>query len=136
MKQYSTNQLSLNGYYPPLHVLTQLLDLIRETTDYYANTLHMNLVHHGQSDSYAIFRESMCIIMALIGLVSRPCTSSVFDRCKIGGRRSVESYHVICGTVDVTNSRHNGLCTILSTATENLEAGSREEVGPTSKHNC
>jgi len=82
MKQYSTNQLSLNGYYPPLHVLTQLLDLIRGTTDYYVNTLHMNLVHHGQLDLYAafaVFRESMCIIMALIGLVSRPYTSSVFD---------------------------------------------------------
>ena len=82
MKQYSTNQLSLNGYYPPLHVLKQLLDLIRGTTDYYANTLHMNLVHHGQSDMYAtfaVFRESVCIIMVLIGLVSRPCTSSVFD---------------------------------------------------------
>ena len=48
----------------------------------------------------------------------------------------MESYHVICGTVDGKDSRHNGLCTFLSTATENLEAGSREEVGPTSKYNC
>ena len=82
MKQYSTNQLSLNGYYPPLHMLTQLLDLIQETTDYYPNTLHMNLVHHGQSDLYGMpySVKAMCIIMALIGLVSRPCTSSVFDR--------------------------------------------------------
>ena len=48
-----------------------------ETTDYYGNNLHMNLVHHGQSDSYAKFCERMCIIMALIGLIPRPCTSSV-----------------------------------------------------------
>ena len=32
-------------------MLTHMMDLIWETTDYYGNNLHMNLVHHGQSDS-------------------------------------------------------------------------------------
>ena len=58
-------------------MLTHMMDLIWETTDYYGNNLHMNLVHHGQSDSYAIFCENMCIIMVLIGLIPRPCISSV-----------------------------------------------------------
>ena len=41
--------------------------------------------------------------------------------CKNGGRRPGESYHVICGTADVTDSRLNSLLTLLSMATEKLE---------------
>ena len=36
-------------------------------------------------------------------------------------RRPRESYHVICGTHDVTGSRHEDLITFISPATEKLE---------------
>ena len=41
--------------------------------------------------------------------------------CKNGGRRPGESYHKICGTHHITDSRHGDIFTFISPATEKLE---------------
>jgi len=96
---------------PSQSTVCSSLDLCRAYLQ--AGQLHVN----GEGTYRALSRQCACAKI-LNGSRSSNLKTSV---CKNGERRPGESYHMICGTADVTDSRCNSLFTFLSTATEKLK---------------